>query len=112
MSRFTLALLACLIALTALAQPGLCPCWLIQDVTRYHPHPFARPERPHPHGYLLEIFNAETIVVAPSLPVPARTLILLLALSSLWWRTGNAIVHFARRAAPPPTPPPRLAASF
>src|SRR5574337_1976323 len=89
MSRPTLALLVFLAGVTALAQPGLCPCWLVPDVRTDHPHPFAHSERPHPHDYLLELFNAETAAVAPQLPIPARTLILVLAISGLLWRMGS-----------------------
>jgi hypothetical protein len=111
MSRVGLALLIFLAAYIALAQPGLCPCWLMHDVRTYHPHPFAHPERPHPHDYLLEIFSAETAAVSPPAPMPVLTLILLLALGSLWWRTDSSRVPLARWAAPPATPPPRLSAS-
>jgi len=111
MRRLTLALLLFLAGYLTLAQPGLCPCWLIADVQKYHPHLFAHPERPHPHGYLFEIFNAESVAVAPPLPIPARTLILASAISSLWWHIGSHAFSVADWAAPPPTPPPRLSAS-
>ena len=112
MSRLTFVLLLFLASYTAFAQPGLCPCWLLRDVRHYHPHLDNHPERPHSHGYLLELFNAETVAIAPSLPLPARTLILLLALGSLWWRIGYLAGSITPWTAPPPTPPPRLAASF
>ena len=112
MRRLTLALPLFLAGYLTLAQPGLCPCWLMADVLKYHPHPFTHPERPHPHGYLFEIFNAESAAVAPPLPLPARTLILALALSGLWLWIGSHTAIVANWMAPPPTPPPRLAASL
>ena len=111
MRRLTLALLLFLAGYLALVQPGLCPCWLMRDVRTYHPHPFAHPEHPHPHDYLLEIFNAESVAVAPPLLIPARILILALALNGLWWRIGSHAFSAADWAAPPPIPPPRLSAS-
>lgn len=112
MSRPALALLIFLAGFTALAQPGLCPCWLVRDVRIYHPHPDSHPERPHPHGYLLELFNAESAAVAPPLPIPARTLILFLALSTVWWCVGSYAPSLTGWAFPPSTPPPRRAASL
>ena len=111
MSRLTLALLILLAGSIALAQPGLCPCWLIPDVGKYHPHPDGYPERPHPHGYLLELFNAESAAVVPPFPIPARTLILFLALSTVWWCMGGNAPSLTGWASPPSTPPPRRAAS-
>jgi len=112
MSRTTLALAIFLAGYTSLAQPGLCPCWLMRDVRRYHPHVDRHPEHPHSHGYLLDLFNAEAVAVAPSLPIPAQTLILLLALGGLWRRIGHLAESVTPWIAPPPTPPQRLAASF
>ncbi len=111
MSRSALALLIFLAGFMALAQPGLCPCWLVRDVRLYHPHPGGHPERPHSHGYLLELFNAESAAVASPLPIPARTLILFLALSTVWWCIGGYAPALTGWASPPSTPPPRGAAS-
>lgn len=111
MPRSTLSVLLFLAGFTVFAQPGLCPCWLMVDVQKYHLHPFAHPERPHPHDYLFEIFNAESAAVAPPLPLPARTLILALALSGLWLWIGSHTASVANWMTPPPTPPPRLSAS-
>ncbi len=111
MSRPALALLIFLAGFTALAQPGLCPCWLVREVRIYHPHPDSHPERPHPHGYLLELFNAEMGATVPPFPTPARTVIVSLAHGSLWRRIGGHAVSVVDWAAPPPMPPPRLSAS-
>ena len=112
MSRLTLALLIILAAFVALAQPGLCPCWLFADVGKYHPHPDGHPERPHSHAYLFELYNSQTVASTPSLPTPARTLILFLVLSTVWWCVGNYAPSLTSWASPPSTPPPRGAASL
>ena len=109
MRRITLALLLFLAGYLALTQPGLCPCWLIREVRIYHPHPFAHPERPHPHDYLFELYNSQTVASTPSLPTPARALILALALGALWLYVAHTTVAILGWAAHPPIPPPRLA---
>lgn len=63
MSRWLLVLALVLLAtLTAFAQPGLCPCWLMADVAQYHPHPDGHPEKPHAHHYLNDLFQSQVIV--------------------------------------------------
>jgi len=109
MSRSTLALLIFLVSFTALAQPGLCPCWLFADVGKYHPHPDGHPGRPHSHAYLFELYNSQTVASTPSLPTPARALILALALGALWLYVAHTTVAILGWAAHPPIPPPRLA---
>lgn len=111
MSRATLALLIFLVGFTALTQPGLCPCWLIGDVRLYHPHFDAQPERAHSHTYLFELYNSQTVASAPPFPIPARTVILVLGLGSLWRHLTHAALPVAGWAAPPSTPPPRLRVS-
>ena len=78
MSRSILALLILLAALTAFTPPGLCPCWLVADVARYHPHPDGHPEKPHAHNYLNDLFQSQVIVIATLTFITARMLIAIL----------------------------------
>jgi hypothetical protein len=112
MSRLALVLLIFLAAYMALAQPGLCTCWLIRDVHTYHPHLAADPERPHSHFYLIEFYNSQTVANAPPFLTPARTLILALALGGLWRRISHTTMFVAGWTSPPLIPPPRLRVSF
>ena len=107
-SRLSLAaILVFLAGLTTLAQPGLCPCWLIGDVRTNHPHFDVHPERPHHHNYLFEMFPAGVAVLSKPNLLPAASLILLLGLAVLWQSRRDALV-FSRPWAPVPlTPPPR-----
>ncbi|MGH2606254.1 MAG: hypothetical protein ACRDG5_06650, partial [Anaerolineales bacterium] len=58
MTRGVVLATACLVLLIALAQPGLCPCWLLRDTDVVHPHLIA-PESPeHPHDFLFEFHTA------------------------------------------------------
>jgi hypothetical protein len=108
MRRLTLAALLLVIGLTVLAPPGLCPCWLLADVREIHPHPFLRPELPHPHNYLFELFQADSPAVAPVIPSPAYVLLALLGLSALWRPVMHQPLTAKGWAAPPPVPPPRV----
>lgn len=79
MSRWLLVLvLVLLTTLTAFAQPGLCPCWLMADVAHYHPHPDGHPEKLHAHNYLNDLFQSQVIVIATLTFVTARMLIAIL----------------------------------
>jgi hypothetical protein len=101
------ATLVFLAGLTAFAQPGFCPCWLLADVHDIHPHPAGHPQRPHSHGYLFELFMSGVPAVAEPALVPAATLILALALAA-GWRIVGALELFPQPWVPPPqTPPPR-----
>lgn len=105
MSRFALALLVLLIGLTALAQPGLCPCWLMQDVRAHHPHPDGHPERSHAHDYLDDLFSAGTPALVNLSLITARSLLGLLALGSLWRAAANERLTasgWIMRLEPPP----------
>jgi hypothetical protein len=107
-SRLSLvAILVFLAGLTALAQPGLCQCWLIGDVRGHHPHFDGRPERPHGHNFLFEMFPSGTAVVAEPGLLPAASLILLLGLAVLWQTRRDAAILSLRWAPLPLTPPPR-----
>ena len=101
------ALLVFLAGLTALAQPGLCPCWLASDVREFHPHFDGHPERPHSHGYLFEMFPAGVAVLAEPRLAPAASLILALVLAAMLQARTEAEI-FSRPWAPLLlTPPPR-----
>jgi hypothetical protein len=104
---FLVAILVFLASLTAFAQPGLCPCWLIEDVGEVHPHFDRHPERPHAHNYLFEMFPAGTAVLAEPGLLPAASLILLLGLAALWQPRHDATIFSRARAPLPLTPPPR-----
>ncbi len=104
-------LLACLLALTVLAQPGLCPCWLIANVEDIHPHRAGNANRPHDHEYLFEMFPSQLAAVLDLAPNPVGRLIEHLLNSSVWQASGeNDVLAFVWSQAPP-TPPPRLSAS-
>jgi hypothetical protein len=107
-SRLSLvAMLVFLAGLTALAQPGLCPCWPIGDVRDFHPHFDGHPERPHHHNYLFEMFPAGTAILAEPSLLPVASLILLLGLAVLWQTRRDVAVFTPAWAPLPLTPPPR-----
>jgi hypothetical protein len=112
MPRSALAFILFLIGLTAWTPPGLCPCWLIAEIERYHPHPAGDPERQHAHDYLFEIFQAENPAIAALSFLPAQAFLLLLALGSLWRRVGSQRLLNVSWEPSPSTPPPRLQVSF
>ncbi len=111
MSRPVLILLALLVGLTAFAQPGLCPCWLMADVQIYHPHPDGNPDRDHGHDYLDDLFSAGLAAVATLSLIPAQTLIALLTTGILWRpiADNSTFAHGWTPSLEPP--PPRLSAS-
>ena len=66
MHRAILAFAVSLAVFVTLMPPGLCPCWLMLDPSRHHPHLADRPEFPHhSHGYLFDLFQTQALVVAP-----------------------------------------------
>lgn len=91
---------------TALAQPGLCACWLIADVKNVHFHPPGLdPHKPHAHDYLFELYRVVPASVAPHLE-SARELIQRLAAHSLWRPiTGGRVLAHGWRSIPEPPPP-------
>jgi len=105
-SGLTLTALAFLAALTSLAQPGLCPCWLIADAVHPHPGGRAQADHPHPHGYLFEMFQAQPAAIAPAL-VTARALVNDLAAQALWQTLIERRTGAAGWGGPPDHPPPR-----
>jgi hypothetical protein len=91
----------------ALAQPGICACWLLKDVQHVHPHLDAHPERPHSHDYLFQISSAQTITTAPPTPEPALRLIDLLSLTGLWRPFSSYAPLQVAWSPVMETPPPR-----
>jgi len=105
-------LLACVLGLTVLAQPGLCPCWLIPNVKVIHPHPAGNANQPHGHDYLFEMLPAYAAVIANLAVLPAWALILLLGMAGLWRRMSHVALSGGDTAPRPPFPPPRHATSL
>lgn len=91
---------------TALAQPGLCACWLIVDVKHVHFHPpGVDPDKPHSHDYLFEQYHVLPASVAPQLETVSE-LIQKLAAKSLWRPTaGENFFAYGWRFVPEPPPP-------
>ncbi len=110
MSRPTLAILIFLASLTALAQPGLCPCWLLLHVEDYHPHPAGQTGQ-HSHDYLHELYQSQTAAWARPSLVPAAVFVLLLAGLARRHRPAHAEPTRYTRALPVDRPPPRLASA-
>jgi len=85
MIRFS-ALFIFLAILTALAPPGLCPCWLNPEVKTVHPHLSEKQaESEHSHDYLLQISQTNGIEMIPSMITPATVWIALAFAGSIWW---------------------------
>jgi hypothetical protein len=112
MSRLVIVLSICLVGLTALAQPGLCPCWLMMDINSYHPHLDRHPDRPHSHDYLGDLFNAGVPALVPFAHLTAHSLIALLALGVLWRLAMDAVIAASEWISALEPPPPRQAPSF
>ena len=100
----TVILQAVLAGFLALAQPGLCPCWMLNGV---HPHPFAHAELPHSHGYLFWWYASDTAQSPPSLPTPDEVHARLRSLGDLWSVVSAALLGAPLWSAPPSPPPPR-----
>lgn len=81
--RLTLVLALFLAGFTMVAQPGLCSCWLLEDVATNHPHPDGHPERPHSHDYLFEMFVSGLVAPPPQTLIPAGLLVAHLASQGL-----------------------------
>jgi hypothetical protein len=89
-----------------LAQPGICPCWLLKDVHDIHPHPAGHPEQPHSHDYLFEMF-ASAPALAPGLPLePPSVLLDLTSLRGVWRDHAEGYPGEESAGPSPPTPPP------
>jgi hypothetical protein len=108
MSRLLLALIVLLVALTAFAPPGLCPCWLYLHVEEYHPHSPGQATHPHSHTYLHELYQSQTAAAVPVTLLPAALFILLLAGGLGARRLPHAAADGAGWNRPTEVPPPRL----
>jgi len=102
-----MALSAFLAVFIAFAQPGVCPCWLMPDPAHQHPHVGANPDEPHSHGYLFDLFQAQTVAAAPLTLVPASIVTALQAASELWRPLHTLSLPANGWSFAPPVPPPR-----
>lgn len=73
-----------LAVLITFAQPGVCSCWMMVDVAYNHPHPDGRPERPHNHEYLADLFLANTAITVLPFIFSILAFIALIYDSALW----------------------------
>jgi hypothetical protein len=96
---------------TALAQPGLPPCWLEARACEFHPHFSQRhAETPHTHQYLFDLAKATASLGLPNFLIPVSLLIELLFPSLLLHKVAGPVVIGQTWIAPLEPPPPR--ASF
>jgi hypothetical protein len=104
-SRITLALLLLMIAATAYAPPGLCPCWREPETHMHLPHVPARSE--HDHHYLADLSETTgTSVIALPL-LAAAAWVAITALGPIIFRLADICFQTAGLFLQPPTPPPR-----
>jgi hypothetical protein len=93
----------------SLAQPGLCPCWMLADIEDNHPHPAGNAHEPHGHEYLQELFRANVASTAPQvISVLALMLACLAASLRHWLLSGEHLLSgfwFAEVLLPPPRLP-------
>jgi hypothetical protein len=108
MQRPALAVYLILALFVAILPPGLCPCWLMPEPAKQHPHFDWHPERPHGHNYLFDLFQSQTVPALLVASVPLSLLIALQAASGLRRRLGDLVLPPSGWAMPPLTPPPRL----
>ncbi len=108
MSRLTLATLMFVAGLTAFAQPGLCPCWLLLHVEQYHPHPAGQAGHHHSHDYLHDLYQSQTAALARPSLVPAAVFVMLLVGMARWHKLACVAPIRHWRALPVDLPPPRL----
>ena len=107
MPRLLLALLILVVALTAFAPPGLCPCWLFVEVEAFHPHAPDQAAHPHSHNYLFEVYQGQTAAVMPPALLPAALLLVLLSGLLRWRRLPHQDANGAGWNFPSDVPPPR-----
>lgn len=90
----------------SLAQPGICSCWLLQDVRHVHPHPAGHADQPHSHDYLFEMFASAPALV-PVLPLERPSVLLdLTSMRGVWRNHSEANPGEETPGPSPPTPPP------
>jgi hypothetical protein len=107
MPRMMLAVLITVIALTALAPFGLCPCWLYLHVEQFHPHSPGQAAHPHSHDYLHEIYQSQAAAAIPAAVLPAAVFVLLLAGLPRWRPLPQLAPRGAGWNSPVDAPPPR-----
>ncbi len=97
---------------TALAQPGLPPCWLEAQACKIHPHISQQhSESNHTHDYLFDLAKAVAALGLPIVWVPASVLIYLLFLSPFIKIDIDRILDKREWVNSPEPPPPRLSFS-
>lgn len=105
MPRSAAFAIAALVLITALAPPGLCPCWLLRDMAVIHPH-VMNTSLDHHHDYLFDFIAMGDAAVA-GLPVPLGALLTALMAAALWRKTERFFLN-ARSWSPLPLfPPPK-----
>lgn len=97
-----------LVGLLAVAQPGLCPCWMFTNSMQVHPHPYGHAELPHDHSYLFDMSPSSPSQPPPILIAPQEVIDRLLALGGLWSASSPPVLGMVGWSIPPSTPPPRL----
>jgi len=97
-----------LVGLLAVAQPGLCPCWMFTNSMQVHPHPYGHAELPHDHSYLFDMSPSSPSQPPPILIAPQEVIDCLLALGGLWSASSPLVLGMVGWSIPPSTPPPRL----
>ena len=97
-----------LVGLLAVAQPGLCPCWMFTNSMQVHPHPYGHAELPHDHSYLFDMSPSSPSQPPPILIAPQEVIDRLLALGGLWSASSPLVLGMVGWSIPPSTPPPRL----
>lgn len=106
MLKFRLTLVGLSLWLS-LAQPGLCPCWMLSDLEHNHPHPSGHSHEPHAHDYVWELFRASLASVAPQ--VFSALALMLASLAACLWQAllSRKRLQAAAWFANVPLPPPR-----
>jgi hypothetical protein len=108
MSKLDLALLIFLACYTALAQPGLPPCWLEAEPCAHHHHVSQKPHSEHDHDYLrLQALSQTSVVILTSL-VAASLLIVILGWTGITRIIGSVILTSKSWGLVPDPPPPRF----
>lgn len=97
--------IAALVLVTALAPPGLCPCWLLRDVAVIHPHVIHTHED-HPHEYLFD-YTAMGDAAVAGLPLPIGSLLMALTAGALWRETQGSFLDALPWNSRPLVPPPK-----
>jgi hypothetical protein len=109
MPRSAALAIAALVLITAVAPPGLCPCWLLRDAS-VHPHLIDPGPGDHPHEYIFELFSAMGDAAVPGISIPVTVLLAALAAAALWQETEGTSPAMASWTPLPLLPPPRFSA--